>query len=95
MEPIVLTEFGEMLNPFSGFDKHGTTDRTALFPSCAGDVPYSKDVVGIHYICNGTIFLRRVSATHNALCCSYCGLRIIIPKEVDDYGKLRQWFADR
>jgi len=94
MESIVLTIFGEKLNPYSGHDKHGTTDKTVLFPSCVGEMSFGKDVLGIHDICNGTIQLRRVSAAHNAICCSYCNLRILVPKEIDDYGKLRKWCAE-
>lgn len=92
MDSIVLTEFGETLNPYSGTDKHGTTDETVLVSSCWGERTYDKDVVGVHYICYGTIQLKRVSKAHNALCCNHCGLRIVIPVEVDDYGKLRAWF---
>jgi hypothetical protein len=95
MEHIILTEFGEALNPYSGSDKHGTTERTALFSSCVGEVLCGKDMVGTHDICNGTIQLRKVSTTHNALCCSYCNLRILIPKEIDDYKKLRHWFRTK
>lgn len=92
MNPIVLTKFGETLNPFSGSDKYGTTDITVLFSSCWGVRIYSADTVGFHDVCNGTIQLVKVSKTHNALRCDHCGLRIVIPVEVDNYGKLRVWF---
>jgi hypothetical protein len=91
MDPIVLTESGETLEPYSGFDELSTTDGTALVSSCWGTRTYSKDVVGIHDVCNGIIRLRKISVTHNALCCNQCGLRIAILIQVDTYRKLRRW----
>jgi hypothetical protein len=91
MKPIILTEFGETLNPYSGLDKVGTTEETVLISSRWGIRIYDKDVVGIHSACDGKIQLRKVSETHSALCCDQCNLRIVIPKEVDTYKKLRQW----
>lgn len=93
MDPIVLTEFGEMLRPHPGVDESGITERTVLI--CWGEVKCGEDAVGIHDVCNGAIQLRMVSATHNALCCNLCNLRIVIPREVDNYGKLRQWCEKR
>lgn len=92
MESIVLTKFGETLKPYSGLDKVGTTEETVLISSRWGVRTYDKDVVGIHSDCDGKIQLRKVSETHNALCCDQCNLRIVIPKEVDTYKKLRAWF---
>lgn len=80
MEKIVLTEFGECLLEYPSTQ---TSDQDRL-GSC----------VGMHEGCN-SVDLKPVSATHNAIYCRHCGLRIVIPKEIDTYGKLRQYMADK
>jgi len=84
MDPIVLTKFGETLYCF------GVNDKTGLSLSSS---KACGAAVGIHYICDGTIRLIKVSGTHNVLHCDYCSLRVLIPVEVDNYGKLRVWFG--
>jgi len=43
----------------------------------------------------GSVDFKSISATHNAIYCRHCGLRVAIPKEIDTYGKLRQYLADK
>ena len=81
MEKIVLTEFGETL---VGCDNSSCTDESKI---CF--------YINVHQSCNGFVDLKEVSETHNALLCRCCGLRIVIPKNIDTYGKLRQWRAEQ
>lgn len=51
--------------------------------------------IGIHELCRGFVHCIFISKTHKALHCKNCGFRIEMPKEINTYGKLRQWCADR
>jgi hypothetical protein len=84
MEPIMLTEFGETLREPSSI--RFTED--VKFPKCI----YSY--IGVHDICRGFLYVRPVSKTHNVIFCGNCVLRVLIPNEVDTYGKLWQWCAE-
>jgi len=77
MKPIVLTEYGETLT-----SQTNVTDETQLGYGVHG-----------HNLCGGFVDIFEVSTTHNALHCRRCGLRVVIPKEVDTLGKLQEYFC--
>jgi len=81
MEPIVLTRFGERLLEYS---LSKTSDNTEIS---------SGDYIGVHHICRGFFELRSVSDTHNIILCQKCFLRIPVPKEINTYRELREYFA--
>ncbi|OGZ64108.1 MAG: hypothetical protein A3A98_03955 [Candidatus Staskawiczbacteria bacterium RIFCSPLOWO2_01_FULL_40_39] len=85
MEPIVLTKIGETLieDPVHQVNEQDTFSKMPIA------------VLGVHDICKGWISVKGVSATHNIIYCRSCGLRIQFPREIDTYGKLRQWCADQ
>ena len=81
--PIALTNFGETLLEYPFVESpytEGYTDESEL-----------STCVGIHGICNGWVDIKEISITHNALVCRYCNLRIVIPKTINTYGKLREF----
>jgi hypothetical protein len=84
LKPITLTEYGEQLREC---------------PRDFGLVDHAKDTdalgfrIGIHDICNGWVDIKIVSATHRALVCRDCHLRVVIPTAVKTYGDLREHFA--
>jgi hypothetical protein len=78
MEPIIMTWDGEALQEYPG--------------STLGDKAELTDCVGIHAYCHGWMDARPVSATHHVLVCRSCSLRVVIPREVDTLGKLREHF---
>jgi hypothetical protein len=80
MEKIVLTEFGECLLEYPSTR---TSDQDRL-----------RICIGRHEGCGPADF-KPISATHKAIHCRDCGLRVVIPKEIDTYGKLRQYLADK
>ncbi len=77
IEPIILTEYGETL-----FDDMADLGR--------GDDAVLSGRVGVHRTCAGFIDILSVSKTHKALLCQKCGLRVVVPKEVETYGDLRK-----
>ena len=80
MVSIVLTQFGDILR----FDTSTmVTDDTLL----------SKGTKWHSYDCH-RIEIKKVSETHSRVVCRGCGTLIIIPNEVDTYGKLRKSCAD-
>jgi len=81
MEPIILTEIGEMLIVNSELGP--LTDNSCLQEDCH---------IGIHYICRGFIDLKPVSLKYNAILCRSCKLRIVIPRAIITYGDLRSYF---
>ena len=91
MEPIVLTENGQTLNPCV------RSEDDIFEPSFYGweHKNMNQDLLGAHAICMGAIQLRLISETHNALCCNHCNLRIEIPTDINTLGKLRQWCAQQ
>lgn len=46
--------------------------------------------VGVHAYCNGWMDRHRATATHDAISCRSCHLRVLFPKEVKTYGDLRK-----
>lgn len=78
IKPIVLTKFGEILNPDS---KTGNDDNNL------------STGVGLHDVCGGWFDLRPISETHKALVCSACKLRVVMPAEVTTYGDLRGYLG--
>lgn len=77
MHSIILTEFYEKMC----VDVLPDDDK----------LPYNSNV-GYHDYCGGYFRIKPISETHNCLICLYgCGLRIVIPKGIDTYGKLRKW----
>jgi len=61
-------------------------------PDHLGDEVELSPEVGIHEVCFGSISLVDVSETHAALVCDTCGLRVMIPREVNTYGELKGYF---
>jgi len=49
--------------------------------------------VGIHNLCGGFIDCRQVSPTHYALCCGACGLRILLPVEIQTKEEIIEFFC--
>lgn len=47
-------------------------------------------IAGIHSYCGGLMDRRRATETKDALVCRSCYLRILFPKEIRPYGKLRE-----
>jgi len=83
--PIVLTTAGETLREYPSFAPTGehATDADSLF---------TQHRVGIHDVCGGELDIREVSATHSAILCRLCRLRVTVPKTVVTYGDLRRHF---
>ncbi|MBD3250853.1 hypothetical protein GF380_00015 [Candidatus Uhrbacteria bacterium] len=84
LEPILLNAFNERLleyPPNHPMGKH-TRDHDEL-GSC----------IGIHDICRGWVDLKHISRTHHAIVCRSCGLRVVIPVDIQTYGQLRGWLA--
>ncbi len=79
MSPIVVNEFGETLVDYP----QTTVNDNERLSTC----------FALHETCNGFVDLKRISKTHNCILCRACSLRIVIPQEIDTYGKLRQWCA--
>ena len=75
IEPIKLTEFGEMLKGYPDSE--------------VGDEGNLESCIGVHYLCRGWVDIGRISQTHNAIICRSCKLRIPVPKEIKTYGDLR------
>ena len=88
MNPIALNEFGETLLEYP--NSKSADDRNIL---CVIDGRIVEVCIGIHDLCRGWVDAKPISKTHNALCCRRCNLRIVIPSEVNTFGKLRQWCA--
>ena len=92
--PIQLTPEGDMLcecSPlkveFSGLDyfvEHKRDDK---------NLPGSYSPSGVHMHCSGYMERHEATATHDAIVCRKCHLRVLLPKEVKTYGELRQVLA--
>lgn len=78
-QEIVLTESNETLS----IRKPRTDDSI--------DGAYADLGIGIHKICKSTVCCREVSETHRAIFCKGCGLRLVVPLEIDTYDKLAKW----
>lgn len=90
MDPIVLNEFGEKLivdnSTISWLEIND--DYSLGIPGGGGAI-----VVGMHN--SNWVHLIFISKTHYALFCGNCGLRIVVPIEINTYGKLREWCAEQ
>ena len=73
--------------------------------SAEGDVilPYSSDssetsklscCIGTHDICNGWVDIVQTTPNKHVLHCRNCGLRIVMPVEVDTFAKMREYFGN-
>ena len=87
LEPIQLTPEGDFLleyppNLTPGFLVDHTRDDHRL-NSC----------VGVHKYCGSWMDRHGATATHDAISCRGCRLRVLFPKEVKTYGELRQTLA--
>src|SRR3989344_78869 len=87
LDPIKLTPEGDLLREYPpsliGFGLEYFVDHTRddrRLDSCAG----------IHAYCNCWMDRRSATATHDAIVCRGCHLRVLFPKEVKTYGDLRQ-----
>ena len=94
MKPIVLTEYGETLNEYP--KGHLPSDH----PGAHQDLPEHEAkkmsiCIGIHAVCSCWMDIREISSTHRALTCRGCNLRFVIPKEVQTFGDLRAFCAER
>ena len=85
LKPIVLTTAGETLREHPTFAPTGEHATDA-------DVLYAPHRVGIHDVCGGELDILDVSATHAAILCRLCRLRVTVPKTVVTYGDLRRHF---
>jgi len=81
IEPILLTEAGEILT--SGGRPVSATDDAKL-----------SICIGVHDVCNGFVDWKIISASHKAVLCRACGMRVVVPGNVETYGDLRE-FAER
>ncbi|RJO61392.1 hypothetical protein C4544_02645 [candidate division WS5 bacterium] len=80
-EPVVLNELGEVL-------EYGCMSARTL-ESATTSWRYG-DTLGYHKYCGGRISPKRVSEAHKVLACGgNCGMRIVIPLEVNTIEKLR------
>ena len=86
MNPIVLTRHKDTLVEYpAAFD--GEVNDNSNLTSLVGSI------VGQHKVCGGRLEIGSTSEIWNAIICRSCYLRVVFPKEVDTYGKLREWFA--
>jgi len=81
-DPIPVTTYGESITSSS---KDGLETWTLLETVNCGIQ---------HEFCGGFLLLHQVTEHHNALVCSNCGLRVVIPDCVETWGDLRQYMAD-
>ena len=85
LKPIQLTSAGDFLV------KH--------LPTFATDHPQDGELlrscVGMHQYCGGWLDRHRATATHDAISCRECNLRVLIPREVETYGDLREALASQ
>ena len=79
MDPIMLTEFGDFL-------------RRDPNSKVTDDNPVGTGLFSHNKTCNSVE--PSPTDTHYRLVCRNCGTILIVPKEVDTYGKLRQWCAE-
>lgn len=85
LKPIQLTAEGDLLReypPSGNYFVDHTRDNREL-GSC----------VGVHEYCNGWMDRTRATATHDAIVCRGCHLRVLFPNEIKTYGELRQALA--
>jgi len=54
----------------------------------------SYEILGEHTSCHTNLELNGVSASHKAIVCKKCCLRVPIPRTVKTYGQLRAFMAE-
>ncbi len=54
-----------------------------------------RSCAGIHVYCNGWMDRRQATATHDAIICRQCYLRVLFPREIKTYGELRRALATK
>jgi len=65
------------------------------------DLDFSEGIIvdrvcaGVHHLCHGFIDKREVSGTHYTLACGACGLRILIPREVQTKEQILDFFIQK
>lgn len=91
LPPVQLTPEGDLLREYPPS------------PLALGALPYFVDhsrdgeqlstCVGVHAYCNGWMDRRRATATHDAIVCRVCHLRVLFPMKIRIYEQLRQHLA--
>ncbi len=82
-KPVVVSSYGEEIRATFSQNFAHKGEETKL--ACSGSIAHS--------ICSYRVELKQISSTHNALVCSGCGMRIVIPAEVETVGQLRTHFS--
>lgn len=87
LEPIKLTAEGDMLK-----ECHPAINTEYLVDHTR-DTDAIRMTAGVHAYCRGYLDRVEISATHNALVCRRCHLRVPFPKTAATYGALRGTLA--
>lgn len=93
MDPIVLTKFGEVLIPPSDATDSSFLGRTS---ECARLGVCVIGTFGV-YVGGKKVYME-IADPKGAYWAIYCptrALRVRVPKTINTYGELRQWFADK
>jgi len=91
LEPIQLTTEGDLLCEYP--------PNPLAFSSLAYFVDHTQDsgklasCVGVHMFCGGWMDRRQATATHDAIMCRNCQLKVFFPKKIKTYGGLRQFLT--
>lgn len=91
LEPVPLTSEGDLLREYPPDDRLGAP----FVDHARDDSVLNIGVVGLHMYCNGWMDRTKTSATHDAIVCRQCHLRVTFPTEVRTYGELRQALAEK
>ena len=83
LEPIQLTPEGDLLIEHWRRDEAHARDDNNI-----------GSVVGTHKYCGGMITRGRATENADALLCGHCPIRVLIPKETETYGMLREYCAN-
>lgn len=70
--------------------KYGEKIQFQLDPNFGEDTKV-RFGLHVHKVCGGFINKRSVSSSHYVLKCRACGLRVVIPNEIDTYKKLKNY----
>ena len=102
MEPLVLTEYGDTLNPHLGIcwgdtvplaPKGTPYPHAHFFDEPTRSLMVNDGKVGIHDHCGGWIILENCSQKYYHMCCTKCaGLSLRIPTKIVTYADLRRHF---
>jgi hypothetical protein len=93
LEPIQLTPNGDFLCEYPP----GSSSLSGLthFVTHTRDHDTLAVCIGCHMFCDGFMDRIRSTATHDAIICRRCHLRILFPKETKTYGDLRKALAPK